>query len=218
MSPIQLYTFELCPYAHRVRLALAEKGLAAEMLEVDLKSKPASFLRISPTGAVPLLVHGNVKLWESAVISEYVDETFPDPPLLPATPAERALARIWIRFADERIYADTHNLIFTRDVAARRKLVQRMSESVRLLESDLLAKRPTAGAYAFGAQFTLLDLTLHPWFEQLGALEQFSEFRLPHGCLRLAEWRAAVSKRKAVQQCARTGDWYVQRYRTYLAA
>ena len=45
---LQLYTFQLCPFAHRVRLALAEKGVAAEAIEIDLKSKPASFARTAP--------------------------------------------------------------------------------------------------------------------------------------------------------------------------
>jgi glutathione S-transferase len=58
---LQLYTFQLCPFAHRVRLALAEKGVVAEPIEIDLKNKPANFARISPYGRVPLLLHGEVK-------------------------------------------------------------------------------------------------------------------------------------------------------------
>jgi glutathione S-transferase len=70
----------------------------------------------------------------------------------------------------------------------------------------------------FGERFTLVDITLYPWFEQLGALEQFSEFRLPNSCARLREWRQAVSGRKAVAQRARSTDSYAERYRTDLAA
>ena len=80
---LQLYTFKLCPFAHRVRLALAEKSVAAELIEIDLKNKPASFAQISPYGKVPLLLHGRIKLWESTVINEYLEEVFPDPPLMP---------------------------------------------------------------------------------------------------------------------------------------
>jgi glutathione S-transferase len=68
-----------------VRLALAEKDVAAEPIEIDLKNKPASFVRISPYGRVPMLLLGEVKLWESAIINEYLDEDFPDPPLMPAS-------------------------------------------------------------------------------------------------------------------------------------
>jgi glutathione S-transferase len=218
MSNLQLYTFQLCPFAHRVRLALAEKGITAEEIEVDLKNKPASFASVSPTGKVPLLQHSGIKIWESAIINEYLDETFPDPPLLPALPSDRALARIWIKLADERLYGATHGLIFTRDDAERSRLVAQIRDSVWVLENELMAKRRGSGPYALGDRFTLVDIALHPWFEQVGALEQFSEFRLPHDCVGLSEWHHAVSERKAVQRCARSTDWYVDRYRAYLAA
>jgi glutathione S-transferase len=217
-SMLQLYTFQLCPFAHRVRLALAEKGVAAEPIEIDLKNKPASFAQMSPYGRVPLLRHGEAKLWESAVINEYLDEVFPDPPLMPASPPERALARIWIKFADERLYAATHSLIFTRDVEARRKLANEILDSVWFIERQVMANRPGRGPYVFGDRFTLVDIALHPWFEQVGALEQFGEFRLPQQCIGLSEWRHAVRERKAVQRCARSTDWYVERYGAYLAA
>ena len=217
-SMLQLYTFQLCPFAHRVRLTLAEKGVAAEPIEIDLKNKPAGFAQISPHGRVPLLLHGEVKLWESAVINEYLDEVFPDPPLMPGSPSDRALARIWVKFADERLYAATHRLIFTREEEARRKLVAEMVDSVWFLENEVMAKRSGRGPYVFGDRFTLADIALHPWFEQAGALEQLSEFRLPPDCVGLSEWRRAVSGRRAVQQCARTSEWYAERYRSYLAA
>jgi len=218
MSRLQLYNFQLCPFAHRVRLTLAEKRLAAELIEIDLKNKPAGFSKISPYGKVPLLLHGDVKIWESAIINGYLDEVFSDPPLMPPSPSDRALANIWIKFADERLYGATHSLIFTRAEEARRQLVAQMFESIQFLENEVMAKRPGSGPYVFGDRFTLADITLYPWFEQLGALEQFSEFRLPNGCVGLREWRQAVSERKAVAQCARSTDWYAERYRTYLAA
>ena len=112
---LQLYSFQLCPFAHRVRLALAEKGVAAQTKEINLKNKPANSTRTTPHGRVPLLVHGEVKLWESAIINEYLDEVFPDPPLMPASLPDRALARVWVKFADERLYSATHRFIFTRE-------------------------------------------------------------------------------------------------------
>ena len=218
MSRLQLYSFQLCPFAHRVRLTLAEKRLAAELIEIDLKNKPAGFSKLSPYGKVPLLQHGEAKIWESAIITGYLDEVFSDPPLMPPSPSDRALANIWIKFTDERLYATTHSLIFTRDEEARRKLVAQMFDSIQFLEDEVIAKRPGGGPYVFGDRFTPVDITLYPWFEQLGALEQFSQFRLPNGCVGLREWRQAVSERKAVAQCARSTDWYAERYRTYLAA
>jgi glutathione S-transferase len=64
MSRIELYGSALCPYAQRVRLVLAEKGLQADEIEIDPRNKPADFLAMSPAGKVPLLVHNGARLWE----------------------------------------------------------------------------------------------------------------------------------------------------------
>jgi glutathione S-transferase len=119
MSKIILYGNALCPFVQRVRVALAEKELGFAEIEIDPRNKPADFLALSPTGKVPLLVYNGARLWDSAVINEYLDETFPDPPLLPRTPAQRALARIWISFADWRIYEPTHRLLLCPDPVAQ---------------------------------------------------------------------------------------------------
>lgn len=211
-----LYTFKLCPFAHRVRLALAEKGIASEAIEVDLKNKPAEFTRLSPFGRVPLLLHGQTTLWESAIINEYLDEVFPDPPLMPASCPDRALARTWVKFADERLYAATHGFIFARDVEAKQRLAAEIIESIVFLEDEVMAKHSKSGPYIFGEHFTLADIALYPWFEQVGALEHLFEFRRPLGCVNLSAWSKKVGKRKAVQKCARTHDWYVENYRRHL--
>ena len=132
---LQLYTFQLCPFAHRVRLALAEKGVAAEPIEIDLKNKPASFARTSPNGRVPLLLHGGGQTLGIGRHQRYLDEVFPDPPLMPASLPDRALARILIKFADERLYSATHSLIFTREEEARRKLAAEILDSVWFLKT-----------------------------------------------------------------------------------
>src|SRR5262245_25979898 len=103
-NDLKLYTFKLCPFAHRVRLALAEKDLSAEMIEIDLRNKPSDFTSISPHGRVPLLLHGDKRIWESAVIVEYLDETFPVPPLMPTAPFDRAAARLLVDFANSRLF------------------------------------------------------------------------------------------------------------------
>jgi glutathione S-transferase len=134
---------------------------------------------------------------------------------MPESLADRALARIWIKFADEQLYASTHSLIFAQSKEARQKLIAKMLDALRFLENEVMAKRRGTRPYVFGDRFTLADIALYPWFEQVGALEQLSEFRMPD-CAGLSEWRRAVSTRKAVAQCARTSDWYVERYRSYL--
>src|SRR5882757_3805469 len=96
--------------SRRVRLCLEEKGLAYDGHVVDmarLEHHSPEYLRINPLGVIPTLIHDGKPLHESGTICEYLDETFPDPPLRPETPYERAQMRNWIRHIDGLI----HNLI-----------------------------------------------------------------------------------------------------------
>src|SRR2546428_13368668 len=98
---ITLYDADRCPYCARVRIVLAEKGVEYETVVIDLDDRPAWIYEKNPTGRVPVLEEDTFVLAESAVIDEYLDERYPDPPLLPSDPAERGLARVLIfRFDD----------------------------------------------------------------------------------------------------------------------
>jgi glutathione S-transferase len=89
-----------CPYCARVRIALAEKGLAYEGVEIDLQNRPAWLHELNASGRVPVLEDGFV-LPESAVIMGYLEDRYPDPPLLPDDPVERARAHLLVfRFDD----------------------------------------------------------------------------------------------------------------------
>lgn len=216
-NDLKLYTFKLCPFAHRVRLTLAEKGLSAQMIEIDLKNKPEDFTEISPYRRVPLLLHGETRLWESSVIMEYLNEAFPQPPLMPAKPSERAQARLWIEFANSRLFAATHRFIFEPDEAQRRLLITQMQDDVRVLDRALQSRNGQK-PYLMGSRFTLADIALYPWFEQAATLQKVSPFRMPDDCPGIGGWASAVAARSAVRQCSHTDDWYEDNYRLYLAA
>jgi glutathione S-transferase len=93
--------------SRRVRLCLEEKGLAYESRLVDMEKMEhhsPEYLRINPNGVVPALILDDGRsLYESGTICEYLDETYPDPPLRPADPYGRAEMRNWIRHVDARI-------------------------------------------------------------------------------------------------------------------
>jgi glutathione S-transferase len=89
--------------SRRVRLCLEEKGLAYESHPVDLakmEHHTPEYLKINPNGVIPALVHDGRPLHESGTICEYLDETFPEPPLRPADAYGRAAMRNWIRHVD----------------------------------------------------------------------------------------------------------------------
>ena len=102
---MKLYDAERCPYCARVRIALAEKGIVPETIEIDLRDRPAWIYDLNPSGRVPVLDDGFV-LPESLVIMEYLDERYPDRPLLPADQMARARARLAAHRFDDALGDD----------------------------------------------------------------------------------------------------------------
>ena len=114
--------------SRRVRLCLAEKGLEFESHVVDMMNMEhhsPEYLKINPNGVIPTLILGDGRsLYESGTICEYLDEAYPEPPLRPADPYERAVMRNWIRHVDERI----GNLIIFNWVHSLAKVAQTWSD------------------------------------------------------------------------------------------
>jgi len=78
---------------HRVRIVLAEKGISADVVEVDPTAPPEDLVELNPYATVPTLVDRDLVLYEDRVIAEYLDERFPHPPLMPVDPVARANVR-----------------------------------------------------------------------------------------------------------------------------
>jgi RNA polymerase-associated protein len=147
-----LYDADRCPYCARVRIALAEKGVEHETIEIDLADRPAWIYAKNETGRVPVLEEDAWLLPESSVILEYLDERYPEPPLLPADPADRALARVWIFRHDD----------FTRPYYAFRRgedgARERFEEQLQKLDGALAAQ-----PWLTGREYGLADIAYVPW-------------------------------------------------------
>jgi glutathione S-transferase len=107
---LTLYHNDMSVCAQKVRLALAEKGLAYEGRHLNLRAgdqREPAYLKLNPKGVVPTLVHDDTVVTESIVINEYIDDAFPMPPLKPADPAGRARMRWWTKQIDDGIFAAT---------------------------------------------------------------------------------------------------------------
>ena len=101
MSEIVLYDAAGVPSPRRVRMVLIEKRVPFKIKWMNLAlmdQKQPWYLKISPTGLVPGLVHGDRKLYETSVINEYLDAIFPEPPLVPKDPWGQAQMRMWFAF------------------------------------------------------------------------------------------------------------------------
>src|SRR4051812_48048143 len=149
MAEITLYSARACPFAHRTRLVLAEKRVDFELVEIDLQNKPAWFSTVSNYGKVPALQHKQQRFVESAVINEYIDEVFPEPALLPKDPAARAVARIWIDYANTRFVPAWGSLLRGATEAERDSARATLLESLAYIEHQGLQKLSPTGPYWF---------------------------------------------------------------------
>lgn len=98
---IKLYDFKSSPNCQRVKVVLAEKNLVYDTVPIDLRKqeqKNPEYLKLNPYGKVPVLTDDSTVLYESLIINEYLDEKYPNPPLMPKDPASRAKARILVDY------------------------------------------------------------------------------------------------------------------------
>jgi RNA polymerase-associated protein len=151
---ITIYDAARCPYCARVRIVLAEKDVEHELVQINLDERPAFVYELNPPeGRVPILEESSFVLPESVVINEYLEERYPEPALLPADPAERALARLLVERFDD--FGDPYyDLYFKRPAGLPERLHQALSALERRLE---------ATPYLAGSSYTLADVAYVPW-------------------------------------------------------
>jgi glutathione S-transferase len=214
MAQVEIFSAEVCPYAHRTRLALLEKGVDFTLTEIDLKNKPAWFKDVSPYGKVPSVRVGKDIVYESAIVNEYVDEVFPNPPMMPKDPARRALARIWIDFCNTRLNVTTHGYLRALDAETQAKLRAELDAHLRFMETEGFAKMGP-GPYWMAEGVTLVDVAYYPSFERFCNIEHYRGYRIPDDCVRLKAWIAAMRERPSVKSIANSADFYIKRAAAY---
>lgn len=204
---LKLVSHLLCPYAQRVRIVLAEKSIEHEIEIIDLANPPDWFLKISPRGKVPLLQVGEVVLFESAVIAEYLDE-LQAPSLHPADPLQRARSRAWIEFASSqldvvaRLYSRPDRAGFYREVAVLQQGLARLERALG------------AGPYFNGARFSLVDAAFAPFFRYFDVIEASADLGLFRDVPAVRAWRAALQARPSVRDAVT--DDYAERLERFL--
>jgi glutathione S-transferase len=191
-APLKLISHKLCPYVQRAVIALIEKSVGFERVDIDLSNKPDWFLAISPLGKTPVLLVGNIPIFESAVILEYLEETQPKP-LHPADPLRRAEHRSWIEFGST-VLADIAGFYAAPDEATFNAKTSQLELRFARLEA-----RVAAAPWFDGESFSLVDAVFGPVFRYFDVFDATGDFGILTGKPRLTRWREALAARPSVR-------------------
>lgn len=196
---LALYDFPTSPYCRRVHIVLAEKGLPYKRIHVDIREgdqRDPEYLKLNPKGKVPTLVDGDVVVYESVIINEYLEDKFPEPPLLPKDPGLRSRVRLLVDYCESQ---------FTPIFRAYRREMQKPPEErnrwymAQLLEEgsphlDYL-NRELKGKDYLVRSFSLADVAFAP---RMLLLEK-TGIPLPDTAKNLKEWVDRLKSRPSVQ-------------------
>lgn len=208
MRRLTLISHHLCPYVQRAVIALTEKSVPFERIDIDLANKPDWFLAISPLGKTPVLKVGEHAIFESAVILEYLEETEPHP-LHPVDPLARAEHRSWIEFGSS-ILNDIAGLYNAADATSFEAKVGSIAAKFVQIEARL-----TDGPYFAGSEFSLVDAIFGPIFRYFDVFDRIGDFGIFADKPKVTAWRTAIAARPSVQRAVAAD--YQQRLLAFLA-
>lgn len=213
MATVEIFSAEVCPYAHRSRLVLMHKGVDFSLTEIDLKNKPSWFPEVSPYGKVPAIRHDGRIVYESAIINEYLDEVFPEPPLMPTAAHDRAMARIWVDYGNTRFNAASYTFLRENDASKHAELRQKMDECLVFMDEGM--RKFGDGPYWLGADPSLVDYSYYPFFERFCNVEHYRDYAIPETCTRLLAWVDTMKALPIVREIANDPNFYIERAKAY---
>jgi glutathione S-transferase len=196
---IKLYDFKSSPNCQRVQIVLAEKNLPYEIVPIDLRAqqqKTPDYLKLNPYGKVPVLTDGDTVLYESCIINEYLEEKYPNPPLLPKDAAARAKARILVDYGMAHFDGPYQKLRMELMKDAKEQNQQVIESAKAELKKLLQRLEAEIGDKPFLAgDFSLVDADLLPRFTRLEGFGVLPDPSLP----RLSKYMERMKARPSVQ-------------------
>jgi len=152
---MRLYSGTSCPYSHRCRIVLFEKGMDFEVIDVDHVDRAEDLAAINPYNKVPVLVERDLILTEANIINEYIDERFPHPQLMPADPVMRGRARLFLHRFEQELYSNVDIILQGGKPADKARLIIRDNLAQ-------LAQILTKQKFLLGNDFSMLDVAVAP--------------------------------------------------------
>ena len=194
---LRLISFAGCPFVERAKVALRERGIDHEVIDIDLRDQPDWFGALSPRGKVPVLDVDGTALFESGAILEYIEDAFPGPSLRPADVLQRAHDRAWFSFASEVLFSAMWAWMTAAHADAAEAAEEQIHGALRVLEPALDGRDWLSGT---GAAFGFADVGFAPGLIRLHAFARHGWIALPDDLPNVLSWIDRISTRKAVME------------------
>jgi len=188
---LELVSFVICPFVQRAVIALREKGVTFEVTYIDVENPPEWFRKVSPLGKVPLLKVDGEVLFESAIINEYLDETYP-PMLHPTDPMSRAKHRGWIEFGSTLLFEQV-KVVLAKDADEYQQHKEALGGALARVAEEV-----GAGPYFSGDDFSLVDAAYAPFFMRFKILSEMREDLAEVMPTKLRNWGDQLLQRPSV--------------------
>ena len=183
-----LYSGTTCPFSHRCRFVLYEKGMDFEILDVDLHNKPEDLSVMNPYNQVPVLAERDLFLHESNIINEYIDERFPHPQLMPVDPVMRGRARLYMFRFEKELFVHVRTLESNPSTKEANKAREAIRDGLTLI-APIFAKQ----SYVLGEDLGMMDITLAPLLWRL----QYYNIELPKSAAPILKYAERLFQREA---------------------
>jgi glutathione S-transferase len=201
MSDITLYGFPISTYVRTARIALAEKGVAYELLPFEPNTE--EMIAVNPTGKVPAFKHEDFVLYETLAITKYIDQAFDGPALQPADAKERAIMNQWISYINAYVFQE-----LIHEIALFRFEIMPLDQSVldaaipkAKAHLALLDKTLSSNNYLTGSQTSLADYFLYPILAFFGMIPEGSLLADYSG---VSAWMTRMEEKSSVKESAPT--------------
>lgn len=192
-SSMTFYSDGLDHYSHRVRIVLAEKGVAVDVIDSHVDDLPEDLAGLNPYNSLPTLLDRELVLYEPNVMMEYLDERFPHPPLLPVYPVARAESRLYM-YRIQRDWCKLADLLISGDAdEAELEAVRKELRDSLVAVSPIFIEKP----FFMSDEFTLVDCCMAPLLWRLPAMG----IELPEAqCKPLVEYMKRLFSRESFRE------------------
>ncbi len=197
----EIYTSNRCSWAIRNFAALLEKAVSFELMQAydGRGNKRQEFLDLTPYGKTPIIRHGEVVVYNTLLINEYIDDTFAGSSLMPSSPAMRAEAKMWMHYCDDELIPSLSRVFRLNEIEG--EAVEQAVSAFAYFANKVEIRTDRLTPYYFGCEIGLIDLAFYTFFSLIST-EPAVMRKMIQGKPRVRDWMEAIRNRESIVKAA----------------